>query len=100
MVVLALAGLALLLPLETLTIDPAPLSVEACLIPSMMLAVRATRAIGLVARAFRDTSRDAGERPAAAEAVERLATDCLGIALESRAMLERAAAILYGDDRR
>lgn len=80
------------------TIDPAPLSVEACLIPSRTLAVRATRAIGVVARALRETSRDAGERPAAAEAVERLATDCLGRALVRRAMLVRAAIFAFGTD--
>jgi hypothetical protein len=71
--------------------DPAPLSVDACLIPSRILAVLATRAIGVVASALRDTNFEAGATPAAVDAVERLATDCLGRALVSRAMLVRAA---------
>jgi hypothetical protein len=78
--------------------NPAPLSVEACLIPSKTLAVRATREIGVVASALRETSRDAGERPAAAEAVDKPATDCLGRALVIRAMLLRAAISCVFDD--
>lgn len=78
---------------ERLTIDPAPASVDACLIPSKTLAVLATRAIGVVPSAFRPTSLDAaaaGVRPAA---VERPATDALGTARVSRAMLVRAAIL-------